>query len=177
MENEKGIIILVIKEEYDLDIIVDAFIEIPKGSSNKYEYDEERKVFVLDRALFSPMFYPADYGFIPNTLAEDGDPIDIMVLMANPTFPGCMIKCRVIGMFLMEDEKGKDEKIIAVPLGDPRYKEMKSIEDMGSHMKKEFEHFFSEYKQLEGKEVHIGGWADVEEAYRAIEKAKENYNK
>lgn len=158
-----------------MDIIVDAFIEIPKGSSNKYEYDEERKVFVLDRALFSPMFYPADYGFIPNTLAEDGDPLDIMVLMANPTFPGCMIRSRVIGMFLMEDEKGKDEKIIAVPLGDPRYEEIKTIEDMGSHMKKEFEHFFSEYKQLEGKEVHVRGWANVEEAYAAIEKARENY--
>ncbi len=157
-----------------MGVIVDAFIEIPKGSSNKYEYDEERKVFVLDRALFSPMFYPADYGFIPDTLAEDGDPIDIMVLMANPTFPGCMIRSRVIGMFLMEDEKGKDEKIIAVPLGDPRYEEIKTIDDMGSHMKKEFEHFFSEYKQLEGKEVHIRGWADIEEAHAAIEKARKN---
>lgn len=158
-----------------INIIVDAFIEIPKGSSNKYEYDEKRKVFVLDRALFSPMFYPADYGFVPDTLAEDGDPIDIMVLMANPTFPGCMIKSRVIGMFLMEDEKGKDEKIIAVPLGDPRYEEIKTIDDMGPHIKKEFEHFFSEYKQLEGKKVHIQGWADIEEANAAIENARKNY--
>mgnify|MGYP000872406113 CR=1 FL=1 len=156
---------------------MDAFIEIPKGSSNKYEYDEKRKVFVLDRALFSPMFYPADYGFIPDTLAEDGDPIDIMVLMANPTFPGCMIRSRVIGMFLMEDEKGKDEKIIAVPLGDPRYEEIKTIDDMGSHIKKEFEHFFSEYKQLEGKKVHIQGWADIEAANAAIENARKNYRK
>lgn len=158
-----------------MDIIVDAFIEIPKGSSNKYEYDEEKGVFVLDRALFSPMFYPADYGFIPNTLAEDGDPIDIMVLMANPTFPGCVIRSRVIGMFLMEDEKGKDEKIIAVPVSDPRYDDMKTIDDMGSHMKKEFEHFFSEYKQLEGKEVIVRGWTNIEEAATAIAAAKKRY--
>lgn len=158
-----------------MDIIVDAFIEIPKGSSNKYEYDEERQVFVLDRALYSPMFYPAEYGYIPNTLAEDGDPIDIMVLMANPTFPGCMIRSRVIGMFLMEDEKGKDEKIIAVPLGDPRYEGIRTIDDMGVHLKKEIEHFFSEYKQLEGKEVCVKGWANVEEAKIAIEEARKNY--
>ena len=121
------------------------------------------------------MFYPADYGFIPNTLAEDGDPIDIMVLTANPTFPGCMIKSRIIGMFLMEDEKGKDEKIIAVPLGVPRYDEIKTVDDMGSHIKKEFEHFFSEYKQLEGKEVHIQGWADIKETNIAIENSRKNY--
>lgn len=155
--------------------IVEAFIEIPKGSSNKYEYDLERKVFVLDRALFSPMYYPADYGFVPYTLAEDGDPLDIMVIMSNPTFPGCLIESRVIGMFLMEDEKGKDEKIICVPVSDPRYEDIQTIENMGAHLKKEFEHFFSEYKQLEGKEVHVKGWAGVEEALKAIETSKENF--
>ena len=155
--------------------IVEAFIEIPKGSSNKYEYDLERKVFVLDRALFSPMYYPADYGFVPYTLAEDGDPLDIMVIMSNPTFPGCLIESRVIGMFLMEDEKGKDEKIISVPVSDPRYEDIQTIENMGAHLKKEFEHFFSEYKQLEGKEVHVKGWAGVEEALKAIETSKENF--
>lgn len=155
--------------------IVEAFIEIPKGSSNKYEYDLERKVFVLDRALFSPMYYPADYGFVPYTLAEDGDPLDIMVIMSNPTFPGCLIESRVIGMFLMEDEKGKDEKIISVPVSDPRYEDIQTIENMGAHLKKEFEHFFSEYKQLEGKEVHVKGWAGVEKALKAIETSKENF--
>lgn len=154
---------------------VEAFIEIPKGSSNKYEYDHERHVFVLDRALFSPMYYPADYGFIDNTLADDGDPIDIMVLMVNPTFPGCVIRSRVIGMFLMEDEKGKDEKIIAVPVNDPRFSDFKDINDMGSHLKREFEHFFSQYKQLEGKEVHVRGWAGMDEALSAIEKARKNF--
>lgn len=156
---------------------VEAFVEIPKGSSNKYEYDEERKVFVLDRPLFSPMFYPADYGFVPDTLADDGDPLDIMVLMANPTFPGCLIHCRVIGMFLMSDEKGYDEKIIAVPISDPRYAEIQEIDDMGLHLRLEFEHFFSQYKQLEGKEVHVEGWADRAEALQALAKAKANFIK
>lgn len=154
---------------------VEAFVEIPKGSSNKYEYDKERNVFVLDRPLFSPMHYPADYGFVPDTLADDGDPLDIMVLMANPTFPGCLIRCRVIGMFLMTDEKGDDEKIIAVPLNDPRFAEMHEICDMGSHLKKEFEHFFSQYKQLEGKSVAVRGWAGRAEALHAVEKARSNY--
>lgn len=160
-----------------MDYIVKAFIEIPKGSSNKYEYNKEYKVFELDRALFSPMFYPTDYGYIPDTLAEDGDPIDIMVLLAHPTFPGCLITARVIGMFMMEDEKGKDEKIIAVPLNDPRFEDMKSIDDMGSHLRKEFEHFFKEYKRLEGKEVIVGGWAGIDEAIKAIERSKEAYKK
>lgn len=155
---------------------VEAFVEIPKGSSNKYEYDKERKVFVLDRPLFSPMFYPADYGFVPDTLADDGDPLDIMVLMANPTFPGCLIHCRVIGMFLMSDEKGYDEKIIAVPISDPRFAEMQEISDMGSHLKLEFEHFFSQYKQLEGKTVSVHGWANRSEALQAVARAKASFH-
>jgi inorganic pyrophosphatase len=153
----------------------EAFIEIPKGSSHKYEYDLERKVFVLDRPLFSPMFYPAEYGFIPETIADDGDPMDIMVLMANPTFPGCLIRTRVIGMFLMEDEKGNDEKIIAVPNNDPRFAEVSTLDDVGAHTKKEFEHFFSQYKQLEGKEVRVRGWGSLEDAMQAIGRARSRY--
>lgn len=155
---------------------LEAFIEIPKGSSNKYEYDHERHVFMLDRALFSPMYYPADYGFIPDTLAADQDPLDIMVLMANPTFPGCMIRCRVIGMFLMADEKGEDEKIIAVPVNDPRFTDFNDILDMGSHLRKEFEHFFSQYKQLEGKQVTVKGWANREAAWHAVGLARERFS-
>ena len=134
-------------------------------------------MFELDRSLFSPMFYPTDYGYIPDTLAEDGDPIDIMVLIANPTFPGCLVHARVIGMFLMKDEKGKDEKIIAVPRNDPRFTEIETVEDMGAHMKKEFEHFFSEYKRLEEKEVIVSGWAGVDAAIEAIEKSRIAYKK
>ncbi|MBS3985232.1 MAG: inorganic diphosphatase [Selenomonadales bacterium] len=158
-----------------MEQVVEAFIEIPKGSTNKYEYDEKRKLFFLDRALFSPMHYPADYGFIPNTLADDGDPMDIMVLMANPTFPGCVIRSRVIGAFLMSDDKGNDVKIIAVPLNDPRFAEITEIEHMGSHLRKEFEHFFSQYKQLEGKIVTVRGWASRQEACEEIAAAKANY--
>jgi len=121
------------------------------------------------------MFYPTDYGYIPDTLAEDGDPIDIMVLIANPTFPGCLVHARVIGMFLMKDEKGKDEKIIAVPRNDPRFTEIETVDDMGAHMKKEFEHFFSEYKRLEEKEVIVSGWAGIDEAIEAIEKSRIAY--
>lgn len=154
---------------------VEAYIEIPKGSTNKYEFDTERNMFFLDRALFSPMHYPAEYGFIPETLADDGDPMDIMVLMMNPTFPGCAIRARVIGMFLMEDDKGNDVKVISVPVNDPRFTEITQIAHMGSHLKKEFEHFFSQYKQLEGKTVTVHGWADREEALAEIERSRATY--
>ncbi|WP_300408434.1 inorganic diphosphatase [Lagierella sp.] len=155
--------------------VVEAIIEIPKGSSNKYEYDEERGCFILDRCLFSPMFYPADYGFVPNTLAEDGDPIDILVLMKNPTFPGCMIESRIVGMFKMADDKGMDEKLIAVPVNDPRYDEVYSLGHLSSHTEREFEHFFKEYKRLENKEVKIGGWYNVDAAVEALEKARKAF--
>lgn len=151
---------------------LEAFIEIPKGSSNKYEYDQQRGVFVLDRALFSPMYYPADYGFIPGTLAGDGDPLDVLVLVVNPTFPGCRIRCRPIGMFRMADEKGEDEKIIAVPAGDPRSAELQEVAELGPHLRREIEHFFSQYKQLEGKPVAVKGWADSSAAWQTIAEAK-----
>lgn len=107
----------------------------------------------LDRALFSPMFYPADYGFVPETLSGDGDPIDILVLMNNPTFPGCLIESRVIGMFVMSDDKGKDEKLIAVPIHDPRYDEVHSLGDLSSHTEKEFEHFLKNIKDWKKKKL------------------------
>ena len=157
------------------NVIVDAIIEIPKGSSNKYEYDHEKHIMRLDRCLYSPMFYPADYGFVPETLSTDGDPLDILVIMNNPTFPGCLIESRVIGMFLMEDEHGKDEKLIAVPVNDPRYSEVYSLGDLSSHTELEFEHFFKEYKRLEGKEVHIGGWYNVGDAKKVLNISREAY--
>lgn len=166
------------KSKYDLnDAIVDAIIEIPTGSSNKYEFDHEKNVIKLDRCLFSPMYYPADYGYVPETLSEDGDPIDILVLMKNPTFPGCLIESRIIGMFEMEDDKGKDEKLIAVPIHDPRYDEIFSLGDLSMHTEKEFEHFFKEYKTLENKKVSIGGWYNVRDAILALKKAREAYKK
>lgn len=158
-------------------VVVHAIIEIPKGSSNKYEYDHETGHFKLDRALYSPMFYPTDYGFVPDTLSGDGDPIDILVMMQNPTFPGCMIEARIIGMFLMSDDKGRDEKLIGVPIHDPRYDQVFSLGDLSSHTELEFEHFFREYKRLEKKEVTIEGWYNVDDAVKALEDARENYKK
>ncbi len=158
-------------------VIVDAFIEIPKGSSNKYEFDHERGRIILDRALYSPMFYPTDYGFVPDTLSEDGDPIDILVMMEHPTFPGCTIEARVIGMFKMEDDMGMDEKLIAVPIHDPRYDDIYSLGDLSSHTEKEFEHFFREYKRLENKEVIPGGWYNVGDAKKALDEARERYQR
>ncbi|WP_459169540.1 inorganic diphosphatase [Natronospora cellulosivora (SeqCode)] len=157
------------------DKLMEVFVEIPKGSNNKYEFDKERGMFKLDRVLYSPVYYPADYGFLENTLADDGDPLDAMVLTSFPTFPGCLIESRIIGMFIMEDEKGRDEKILGVPVGDPRFKNTKSIDDLEEHILKEFEHFFSVYKNLEEKEVTIQGWVGVEEAIKVIAQAKENY--
>lgn len=157
--------------------LIDVFVEIPKGSNNKYEYDKEKNIFRLDRVLYSPVYYPADYGFIQETLADDGDPLDAMVLTSFPTFPGCIINARIIGMFIMEDEKGRDEKVLGVPVNDPRFDNIKSLDDLGKHIMKEFEHFFSVYKDLEEKEVIIKGWASTEDALITIKKAKKNYKK
>jgi len=156
---------------------MEVFVEIPKGSNNKYEYDKEKEAFRLDRVLYSPVYYPADYGYLENTLADDGDPLDAMVLTTFPTFPGCIIKARIIGMFIMEDEKGRDEKIIGVPMRDPRFDNISSIDDLESHILKEFRHFFEVYKDLEEKKVDIIGWANIEKAVKVIKQAKANYKK
>ncbi|WP_420833052.1 inorganic diphosphatase [Shimazuella soli] len=143
------------------EIIVDAFIEIPTGSQNKYEYDKEKGVFRLDRVLFSPMHYPTEYGYLEGTLAEDGDPLDILVLTSFPTFPGCVISSRVIGVLVMSDDKGQDEKLLAVPTEDPRFANVKSLDDVAPHILDEISHFFQVYKDLEKKETHIEGWKDA----------------
>lgn len=156
--------------------IVDAFIEIPTGSQNKYEYDKELGVFRLDRVLYSPMHYPAEYGYLQNTLAKDGDPLDILVLTTFPTFPGCVIRSRVIGVLIMSDDKGEDEKLLAVPVDDPRWDEVCSLDDVPQHILKEIEHFFKVYKDLENKETHIIGWEGVEKANELIEDALARYN-
>lgn len=155
--------------------IVDAFIEIPTGSQNKYEYDEEQGVFRLDRVLYSPMHYPTEYGYLKNTLARDGDPLDIMVLTTFPTFPGCVIRSRVVGVLIMSDEKGEDEKLLAVPADDPRFDQVQSLDDIPPHILKEIEHFFQVYKDLEKKETHIVGWKGVETANQLIDEAMARY--
>jgi inorganic pyrophosphatase len=154
---------------------VEVMIEIPKGCRNKYEYDKERKLFRLDRMLFSSVHYPSDYGFIPETLAEDNDPLDAMVLIAEPTFPGCLIQARPIGLFKMKDEKGLDHKILCVPIKDPQWNYIHKLDDVPPHLLIEIYHFFDIYKELEGKESVAEGWEDVEAAKRIIKEAKQRY--
>lgn len=142
----------------------DVLIEIPKGSRNKYEYDFDLKRMRYDRMIFSSMMYPADYGFIPETLALDGDPLDVLVLVTEPTFPGCVIEVKPIGVFHMADEKGPDEKVICVPVSDPIASRVNDLSELNTHLIKEIEHFFQVYKDLEEKKVDVGGWGDVHEA-------------
>jgi len=149
---------------------VNVIIEIPRGSNNKYEYKKELDAIVLDRVLHSPFFYPADYGFIPNTLSQDGDSLDILVLIKQPTFPGCILKARPVGALDMEDEKGKDYKIIAVAEDDPYYNQVYDLNQVNMHLKEEIRHFFQSYKELEkGKSTIFKGWLDKEKAYQIIE--------
>lgn len=148
--------------------LVNAVIEIPKGSAHKYEYDKELNVFRLDRTLFSPVHYPGAYGFIPNTLGEDGDPLDVVVIIDGPTFTGCLIEVRPLGVLVMRDDKGLDHKILAVPVQDPRMREVHGLQHLPSHYLKEVDYFFNIYKELEGKKSDTYGWEDRVVAYQAI---------
>ena len=149
-----------------------AYIEIPKGSRNKYEYDHEVGALMLDRFLFSSMVYPTDYGFIPETLGLDGDALDVMVCVSEPTFPGCRIAVKPIALFRMEDDKGVDDKVLAVPLEDPGWNTHEQLEDLPEQLKEEIAHFFSVYKDLEQKKVKVDGWYSREEALEEIEAAR-----
>jgi inorganic pyrophosphatase len=159
------------------DRLVDALIEIPRGSRNKYEYDEESGRIRLDRVLHSSVHYPTDYGFIPDTLAEDGDHLDILVVVHEPTFPGCVVDARVIGGLDMVDEKGSDFKVLAVPANDPRFDDTRSLGDLPSHWLREIETFFDTYKLLEPKQTEIMGWHDVADAWQQIEHAREAFRR
>jgi inorganic pyrophosphatase len=150
-------------------------IEIPKGSRNKYEYDHKRHAIKFDRMLFSAMHYPSDYGFITDTLAEDGDPLDALVLVWEPTFPGCIMDVRPVGVFKMRDEKGPDAKILCIPPGDPLWNHIKSLDDVPPHLLKEIEHFFKVYKELEQKKTGVEGWDGLEAALATIKDAQERF--
>jgi inorganic pyrophosphatase len=149
---------------------VNCVIEIPRGSTNKYEVDASTGVIKLDRVLYSPLFYPFDYGYIPQTHYLDGDPLDVLVLLTHPTFPGCVIEAAPIGVLFMTDEKGPDEKILAVAIKDPRYGYRTSIDQLNEHTTKEIAHFFQVYKDLEDKSVQIHHWKDRDSAVGLIEK-------
>jgi inorganic pyrophosphatase len=154
---------------------VDAFIEIPRGSRNKYEYDHVAGVFRLDRVLYSSVHYPTDYGFIPDTLGEDDDPLDILVVVHEPTFPGCIVEARPLGGLDMSDEKGSDFKVLAVPVGDPRYAHVTHLGELGDSWLREIETFFATYKLLEPKQTEVLGWHDAEEAWAVIERCRKRH--
>lgn len=153
----------------------DVLIEIPKGSRNKYEYDFDLKKIRYDRMIFSSMMYPADYGFIPETLALDGDPLDVLVLVTEATFPGCVMEVKPIGVFHMTDEKGPDEKVICVPVSDPVWNRISNLDELNPHLIKEIEHFFKVYKDLEKKKVDVGGWGDMQEAKDIVAKCIQRF--
>lgn len=157
--------------------VVNAVIEIPKGSHNKYEYDEETDTIRLDRILYSAVFYPLNYGFIPCTRSKDGDHLDILVIMSEPVFPGCVLEVRPIGVLSMEDEAGVDWKIIGVSVTDPYVKEVHDMGDLEESVKKEVKNFFEIYKQLEEKEVKVHHFLSKDEAYKIINDSKERYEK
>lgn len=156
---------------------IEVTVEIPKGSRNKYEIDHETGKVYLDRYLFTPMAYPADYGYIDNTLGEDGDPLDALVILPEPLFPGVVVKARPVGVFKMTDEAGGDDKLLCV-LDDPRFENFQDVDDISQFTKDEIEHFFVHYKDLEpGKEAHGEGWGTAAEAEKILDEAIERFQK
>lgn len=166
---------------YDIDPgpecprIVRMIVEIPKNSSNKYEYDGQLNVFRMDRTLYLPLHYPGDYGFIPGTLSKDGDPLDILVLVGEPSYPGIMLLARPVGLLDLIDRDEPDEKILAVAHHDPRYEQIQSADQVFPHSLREIEKFFSIYKELEGKHVEVRGWHSREDAEHLIEECRRRY--
>jgi inorganic pyrophosphatase len=148
------------------------FVEIPAGSRNKYEWDQELGGIALDRRLFTSMSYPADYGYVEGTLAEDGDPLDALVLVGEPTFPGCRIRVRAVGVFRMADEKGPDDKLLCVPLRDPSWSRIADIHDVPAELRNEIEHFFQVYKDLEGATTETAGFGNRSDAERLLEESR-----
>jgi inorganic pyrophosphatase len=155
--------------------IIYVVVEIPKKSRNKYEYDEDGGFIKLDRVLFSSLHYPGDYGFVPRTLHSDGDPLDVVVMTNEPTFSGCVIEARPLGVFRLVDKGDNDDKILAVPHTDPLFSEYRDLDDVPVHFKEEMAHFFTVYKDLEMAEVEVKGWDDQDDAYEEIEQAVRRY--
>ena len=154
---------------------VNVVIEIPRGQTNKYEYDKQLHVFRLDRNLYSPVHYPGDYGFIPRTLSGDGEPLDALVLVDAPSFPGCLMTVRPIGMLEMIDQGKGDEKILAVGINNPIYKDVHDYNELYPHVLLEVEHFFTIYKELEAKTTRIVGWQNAKVAREMVSRCLESY--
>ncbi|MCS7023612.1 MAG: inorganic diphosphatase [Bryobacteraceae bacterium] len=166
---------------YDLDPgkdcpeVVRMIVEIPKNSANKYEYDVGTGLFRLDRALYSPLHYPGDYGFIPGTLAEDNDPMDVLTLVQEPSYPGIIFDVRPVGVLHMEDNEERDQKVLAVPMNNPRYDQIHTMDQIFPHVRREIEHFFTIYKELEGRVTRIRGWGGPADARRVIVESRKRY--
>lgn len=154
---------------------VNAVIEIPRGTTNKYEYDKQLNVFRLDRNLHSPVHYPGDYGFIPSTLSADGDPLDVLVLVDAPSFPGCLMAVRPIGVLQMIDQGKEDEKVLAVGVHNPVLRGVQDYQELYSHLLLEIEHFFTVYKELEAKTTKILGWQNAERAREIVMDSQERF--
>ncbi len=151
-------------------------VEIPKGSRNKYEYDEVLRAIKLDRFVSASVVYPTDYGYVPETLAPDGDPLDVLVCVSEPTFPGCVVPSIPIGLFKMADEKGPDDHVLCVPCNDPGWNTLADIDDVPEQLRREISHFFSVYKDLDpDRHSEVGGWGTREEAHTTIEAARERF--
>lgn len=155
--------------------VITVVIEIPLEGINKYEYDKKLHVFRLDRNLYSPVHYPGDYGFVPSTLASDGDPLDALVLVDAPSFPGCVMEARPIGVLEMTDQGVPDEKVLCVGKNNPRYKDVWNYSEIYPHMLKEITHFFAIYKDLEGKRVEVKGWRDASFARAKVVEAQQRF--
>lgn len=154
---------------------INVIIEIPKGSQNKYEMDKETGLLSLDRVLYSPFFYPADYGFVPQTLWDDGDPLDVLVVTTNPLPPLCLVSVRPVGIMDMNDSGEGDAKVLAVPVDDPRFSHVQDLKDLNPHFLKEIEHFFAHYKDLQGKKVQVLGFKGKIDAIEAVKKSQQLY--
>ena len=161
-----------IKIDTDFPNTIQVVVEIPKGSHSKFEYDEDLGLIKLDRVLHSSVMYPTDYGFVPGTRSEDGDHVDVLLLTTDPLFPGCLVTARPIGVADMEDEAGKDWKILAVAENDPKYAQVKDLSDVGQHTLDEIQNFFEVYKQLENKKVIFTGWKSKEEAFTILSQCR-----
>lgn len=154
---------------------INVIVEIPEKSVNKYEYDKSLDIFRLDRALHSSIHYPGDYGFAPQTLALDGDPLDVLVLVIAPTFPGCLVSARPIGLLEMTDGGKEDDKILAVPVGEPAFDEIHNYTQVFPHLLRKISHFFETYKQLEGKETQVGDWRDAAYARKVVSESYQRF--
>jgi inorganic pyrophosphatase len=151
-------------------------VEIPKGSRNKYEHDPELGGIKLDRFISASVVYPTDYGYVPETLMPDGDPLDVLVCVSEPTFPGCIVPSKVIGLFKMADEKGDDDHVLCVPCSDPGWNELEDVDDLPSQLRAEITHFFTVYKDLDSdRHSEVKGWGDREKALETIEGARRRY--